>query len=102
MKKRKPLTQTVFEGITCVAGGVISFSYFFSLGHDSKIIGPFINSVFEPVERIVGEIVANVLFLLSFFASGFLLTLIALWCLNRLVENSESRMKSKNSKQGNR
>lgn len=88
MNKQKPFT--ILDWVTCIACSIISFCYFFSLGHDSKIVGPFLKSVFEPVSHVVGENVANVLALLSFFGSGFLFGWIVVWCLNHIYRKLES------------
>ena len=86
------------DWLTAVACGIISFCYFSDLGHDSKIVRPFIVSIFEFVGRIVGENAANVLALLSFFGSGFLLGWIIVWCLYQIDRKLGSQIKSKNNK----
>jgi len=88
----------IFDWLTAIACGVISFCYFSSLGHDSKIVGPFLDSVYESVRSIFGENVTYVVALLSFFGSGFLMGWIIVWCLYQIDEKLGSRMKSKNNK----
>jgi hypothetical protein len=79
----------ILDWLTAVACGIISFCYISDLDHNSKIVGPFINSVFELVSHIVGEHVAGVLILLISFGLGFLLGCIFMWFLKKLTEKYE-------------
>jgi hypothetical protein len=87
MSKKKRFS--IIEWLTAISCGVISFSYFSGIDHNSKIVGPFLNSAFDYVSSFIGEIAAGIIAYLIFFGSGFFLCWICIWCLH-LSKNKQN------------